>query len=817
MRKHLFTLGLLVAGTLSVSAQANFSKPRAFQNNNRAIVMTVAKTAAESKVVYSEDFSKFTAGSEASPDATDISGTQAEGYVINPQYLNQPGWYGKGVHQAGGVCALRMYEYQYEGYPDIYTACGYISTPESEFFGDVEVTFRAKKFAGDGTFWVGLCDNIYGPVDEIVFNLTDEWAEYTFKSNKGTFNAQNVIQFAARHETEVLIDDIVIKRAVTKTETPMVNPANNISFDEFVASWYPTSSAEKYRLNVFKKVDDPNHVKGTLKENFDNINVKEDGVSIDTDNPNYPEGWTIDVSSNGTKDMDNIHYSSAPRSILLEEVGDMFETPTLPAPIKEIRFWVYPSSYASEYDVSMFSVLIHQAKDDKWIPVANIPNYYIEDPSGFVYTFNKDQIGLGVDKVRFEYIQKGEKAISFSIDDMEIDYETQKLDVPVYENIETTDTFYVVKGIEPEYEHYYYVQAIQGDLVSDPTPNVWVDGIVGITPVLDEPTNVSETGFDITWTKFYNAQNYVIDLSKIVNAKEDMQNVVILEEGFDKIVDGTLNAPGMDWNPTYDFGAKGQCDTHWTAYQAQWVEGMAGTRGVNAWTGMPGFISSPAISLDNNGGAFDVELTVQTLYDNDEIVVMVQKSLDENTQVYKSFKCEGTLGSYTGNVHFDEGGLKNCYISVMSMNGCAFFLDHIKITQNLKKGDTVIAPFKIYDAMDNMLSVTDLPEGSDYGIQVQANGMKDYIYYTSEKSDVKVVYTSVPTGICNVTDNGMSIATIDGGVSIAGASNNTRAEVFNMQGQMVNTVVVNGYTEIMLRGGVYIVKIADKSVKVVVR
>lgn len=818
MRKHLLTIGLFVAGSLFATAQTNFSMPRAFQNKQRALTTTVANTTAESKIVYSEDFSKFTAGSEDAPDATDISGSQAEGYVINPDYLSQPGWYGKGVHQAGGACAIRIYEYQYEGYPEVYTACGYISTPESEFFGDVEVTFRARKFAGDGTFWVGLCDNAQGPVDEKVFTLTEEWAEYSFKSNKGTFAANNVIQFAARNETEVLIDDIVIKRAITKTETPQVLPALNKSFDEFVARWNPTKTADKYLFNVFKKVDNPDHVEGTLKENFDAINVKEDGISIDTDKPNYPEGWNIDVSTNGSQDMckDEGMYSTAPQSIVLDEVGDYIETPILPAPAKEIRFWIYPSSYDYEYTISMFSVLIHNAKEDTWTPIANIPNYYLQ-PYGIVYKFTKEQIGLGIDQVRFEYIQKGEKAVKFIIDDVEVDYATQKLDVPVLENVETTDTFYVVKGIEPENEHYYYVQAVQGDLISDRTPYVWVDGYVGLKPVINMPTNVTQTSFDISWTKFNNNPSYVVDISRVVEAKEDMQGVTILEEGFDKIETGTFDMPGMDWNPRYDFGANGMCDSHWTADQAQWIEGMAGTRGTNAWTGIPGFISSPKLNLSNNGGAFDVELTVYTMMDNDEVAVMIQKNLDENATLYKTFKCEGALGTYSATVNFEEGGEKDCHISIMSLNGNPIFLDNIKITQNLKKGEMATSPFRITNTTENKLSVTDLPAGSDYGVQVKAMTVKDYYTYTSEASDVMVVYTSVPTGINNVEDNGINIVAVEGGVRIMGAPDGSRAEVFNIQGQLVNVVTVNDNADIQLPRGIYVVKVTGKQVKVVVR
>ena len=559
-KNYILSLGMMFAGTFCMTANTDFSKAPFIMPNTPAAAEVTAQIPFD--VVFSEDFSKFTAGTEAAPDATDIGGDDNNGYVIDSKYVSVPGTYGKGVHQAGGVCALKIYEYTYPGYPDVYKSGGYISTPEAPLFGEVEISFRAKKTTANGNLWVGLCDNVNGPVDTKDYVLTDEWKAYTFKSDKGTFTDNNVVQFSAQNESEILIDDIVIKRAVTKTEPPMADYPINKSFTEFVARWTKTKTAEKYRLNVYKKVESADYVKGTLKEGFDNIKVKEDGVSIDTANPNYPEGWTVNVSKAGKQDMNNAEgfYGSAPQSIILDEVGDTVITPETPAFINEIRFWVRPSSMSYEDSPSMIGICVWDSKIKKWIAIANLPNYYFQD-GGMVYTFNSDQIGLNVNKVKFDYIQKGSGAIAFSIDDIELDYETQLVDEPVLVNYETTDTFCVVNNVDPTHEHYYYVQAIQGSLVSEKTSDMWVNAITGLKPVIDAPKNVTGTGFDITWTKFWNAREYAVELSKIVKAADDMKGVVVLEENFDKIKDGTVDNPGMDWGASYDFADNGMCDT----------------------------------------------------------------------------------------------------------------------------------------------------------------------------------------------------------------------------------------------------------------
>lgn len=819
MKKNYFiTLGLALFGTLGLSAQRNLSKPVPFSQKVRptANYQALVNASIPMQVKFSEDFSKFKAGSESNPDKKDIGGTKGNGFVINSSYLQTPGWYGAGVYQAGGVCALKMYEYSYPESNEVYTTTGYISTPPSELFGDVEISFRARKISKDDKFWVGLCDNDYGPVDEMSFTLTDEWQTFEFKSNKGTFKDNNVVQFTPRGETEVLIDDIVIKRAVTKTQAPAPGIAINKSFEEFVATWHPTASADRYRLNIYKKTEPTDCLSGTLSENFDAINVKEDGVSIDTGKPNYPEDWKIDVSSNGKEDMSKSDFNSAPRAIVLDGVGDVVETPELPAPAHEIRFWVRPSNMNMENDIcSMFSVNIWDSAQEKWIPIANMPNYFFKD-GGMTYTFNADQIGLNVTRVKLEYIQDGDEHVSFAIDDLEVDYKTQLVNEPVLVDYETTDTFYVAKNIDPKHEHYYYVQALQGDLVSDKTMDVWVDAVSGLKPVVEEATNVKENGFDISWTKFYNAREYAVDLYKVVSAAESMEGVSVLEDGFDKINDGTVDMPHMEWSDTYDYADNGFCDTRWISFQPQWAKGMVGTRGTNTWTGLPGFIASPMLDLHNNGGAFNVEFTVHTMVKDDSIAVMVMPDLAQNASYVLVGKCKGEPGLYTMTANFPEGGLEACHVAFMSYQGNPLFLDKVKIVQDLKKGEKMVAPVNCVKTPYNHYSFTNLSDASEYAVEVVAKTMKNFVYYTSEKSDRKFVNKTV-TGVANALVAQPAVVGIHGGIRVSGIPAGTLVQVYNLQGQLVKSAVADGAVELDVVNGVYLVAAGSRTYKVLVK
>ena len=56
--------------------------------------------------ILTEDFSKFTAGSEETPDATRLEDTETG--IISDEYFNTPGWMGFEVYQAGGCAFLDL-------------------------------------------------------------------------------------------------------------------------------------------------------------------------------------------------------------------------------------------------------------------------------------------------------------------------------------------------------------------------------------------------------------------------------------------------------------------------------------------------------------------------------------------------------------------------------------------------------------------------------------------------------------------------------------------------------------------------------------
>ncbi|MFR9164977.1 MAG: hypothetical protein ACLVKO_01660 [Dysgonomonas sp.] len=199
------------------------------------------------KVILSEDFSKFTAGSEAVPDATEIS--DFETGLIPVSYMQTFGWVGAGIFQAGGTCYIDMVEYA-EG-----EDTGFLDTPYIDLSGNngnLTVKFRAKSKSSTGD---GLVIGRFNFNDEDMewgeVELTSEWQQFSIDLAGGT--TDSALEFYAL-ESECYIDDIEViqtTEAGTELPAPVAKPATNVTATSFTANWEAVAGATHYLLSVY--------------------------------------------------------------------------------------------------------------------------------------------------------------------------------------------------------------------------------------------------------------------------------------------------------------------------------------------------------------------------------------------------------------------------------------------------------------------------------------------------------------------------------------------------------------------------------------
>lgn len=307
-----------------------------------------------SAVIVEEDFSKFTAGSETAPDATDLANAQTGD--ISADYTQVPGWSGAAVFQAGGSAYIGFYEGD----------TGWLNTPILDFSannGTFTMTFRAKSAlsSGDELNMLLLYPGEQYAVSSQSVILTNEWKEYSISLSKGT--AESFIQMWT-YEGEYFIDDIKISaEGLSAPQNPTVSKYMGTSAE---LSWDAVAGADSYLLNVYY----------FSMDTFDYVYLlQEEPVS----------GTTYTV--NGLDPNESYYFDVA--AVVGEEISPLSESVTIESPIEA------PTALpATNYSATSFTA--------NWEAVEGASSYLLsvlyEGESDIEYVFeNKEVQGTSYD------------------------------------------------------------------------------------------------------------------------------------------------------------------------------------------------------------------------------------------------------------------------------------------------------------------------------------------------------------------------------------------------------------------------------------
>ncbi len=227
--------------------------------------------------ILTEDFSKFTAGSEETPDATRLEDTETG--IISDEYFNTPGWMGFEVYQAGGCAFL-----------DLNGETGMLITPFINTTGNVTIKCRVKSASAEGDYFCyNLLDEYSEPLNiEYTSIPGNEWVEVEFVSTIGVENSY-IILFSMYDK--LLIDDIEIVNHYIPA--PTLLPETNITSNGFTANWNATEGVDEYYLHLYAK-HTAQYDETYFFTDYDFSNIISDGTTID---PEVPEEISYEYES----------------------------------------------------------------------------------------------------------------------------------------------------------------------------------------------------------------------------------------------------------------------------------------------------------------------------------------------------------------------------------------------------------------------------------------------------------------------------------------------------------------------------------------
>ena len=775
-----------------------------------------------------EDFDKFTGGSETTPDRNHrFAGT------IPAEYTNVEGWQAMSAYMAGGSCYLQD---------------GYIQTPQvnlSKDDGNFTVKFRAKSFYQGESAYIYLYHSTNGNFDwdnntkEI--EVTDEYAEYTYTFNGGS--ATSALRFDMTYGGEVLIDFIDILQSGEGLPSPTLNAPSDITQTGFTASWTPVPGAEKYELNLYHKVEDPdNPVAEVLVEDFSDLEIIDDkfcavGTSSKGDEGyvlmGTKPGFEIGFGKSGTYRhyySDSKYYQSAPYAGCIDGDLDYFYTPENNEKyVSNLNFWV-KSEVLDENDMLWILFNLDTSGDNttsETIYSYRLTDYYedVTSDEGAIFEIPYDYIPEGTNKV---YVQWGGADIApaqgyLAIDDITVTYGVNPLVLPEYdyEGLEVTGTSYTFTDLDADGTYYYTVTAVDAaGNRSTPSPeqSVVLTFYSLDTPVAHEITDpLVEVGndgvyyesFKTNWEQVDNADGYEISIDIVHEALRD--EVYTLDDEDFSGIPSNADPTDPDTYNTARLDLSTYCNrVGWAASLPVLATSMIG--GQNG-------VFSPQFDLSNGDGTYSVDVT---FYGSVGDVITVEAydysgAANNETQTY-------TLTSASEDVSFEFSNGSSAVGFTFTSTGYYVMLDNFTLAQALNAGDETRMTY--FSARQNgqfgsaITYVVNRQEGDFYYYKVRAfatnaAGREIVSPYSNE---VFIDLGEVPdVAVDDVMAANAAKAYVSAGELVVEVSAEAEVEVFTTAGVKVATFdAVPGTNRIALpEGGVYVVKVESEVFKVV--
>lgn len=334
-------------------------------------------------------------------------------------------------------------------------------------------------------------------------------------------------------------------------------------------------------------------------------------------------------------------------------------------------------------------------------------------------------------------------------------------------------------------------------------------------PVVLPATNVTRQGFTANWQPVAGADAYCVFVythQKIAKSG----TYAVIDEGFDGVTFGSLNDPVWA-EDTYMMLDEYTNLPNWSVYEGSFVKSMVG-----------GIVYSPYIDLRNDEGKYRVVLDVYSDIPNDSVVVRALTS-DKPTQSVGARMDPNNPGELVFN--FTNGG-HDTFFSITNMEGVSFFVDNVRVEQDLKAGDdvyTMVALNEEVMASDGTsadFKKLDFAPGATevyYDLYAAAriyndpNDEYDYEQVYSPFSDMQKVELSDATSVSGAETSGSSISCGRGFITVTNAAP-ARLSIYDTGGRKVSEKTVGaGSQNISLPAGCYIVRNGGTVKKVVVR
>ncbi len=801
------------------------SMPAALSSLNKAALPSHSKasTRAESnqndEVLIYEDFSLWTEGTPEDPiyigylDDFYINDTY---WDINPEKMqDEEMWAGSATCSAGGMCAL--------AYPGV---GGMIQTPMGDYSGELHISLKVKVLDNeytegdeDGLLIIAMCrapwDNPQPlpPTEESPYyadwefvEKDGEWHEIEWTYVNAYDKDDCFIQFNTY--SQLLIDDIKVTVNNNFITSPIPLAATDFTLDGFTANWSAAKNATEYLLTCWRDVAKSDEL-GKMECNFEGIN-NTDGV-INMEDPNFPKGWEFDFNG-ATPRLLTPADGLDSDALCFDADGQWLASPSTGSPITDVtlrlRFYGEPDEYGYYEGTLGFSGW----DGYKWVGLGDLylDEYFMDEMVEYYeITDGLEYNGGKFYKIRLDISELGEGSY-LALDDIDITTLPPSEKEYVVTDLVVKDTSYVFSGLDAYSDYYYQVSARNPELGLDsgaPTGCTYAFGVS--TPVALPASDVdkSDGSYTANWEATPKAQEYMVNTYLAYTAPEDTPQYPVLTETFEKANLGfSIDDPYAFYN--FEFiNLDPFCDNPgWVGYLTGVADFAVGGVGYPFY-GYGGEIQTPWLSLGNNDGKFSVVVSACGVY-GDYLCVVNSNGEGYSCPLmddYQEFELEFTTGT------------DNDFLAFYTQYKENFFLNYVEVSQDLKKGDKVLYQRDSYNTSATSCRI-ESPESleTNYSAAYTVNGVHVGPFDTAYSDFSDVVYVDFNTVAVEgvETSRAVSARGLHGEINVCAPEN---AKVSIVASNGVKMADFEGSKNVKVPAGMYIVKVADKTFKLMVK
>lgn len=595
--------------------------------------------------------------------------------------------------------------------------------------------------------------------------------------------------------------------ALAEVQTPSVYNWSDYAGSSFMANWEWTQGQD-YLLSVYTTGDEST----TVTEDFASIN--QTNGKINTENPNLPEGWNINVTANGTTDM--VFYNGC-NHLLLDADGDAVTNGLIIGGNLDdlvLNANIVNADGIVKDNSSVFVVEIFD-KQGNSLTSGRIEALYFAARQDFSVkeAFRYVPANIGMVKLSIE------KTDGHNVGDIAINSITYSYKTPEYvikdKAFGEDDTMYEVTGLDPEHIYYYYVRGTKDGATSPVGSIMRVDGFLPAEALA--ASGVTSTSFTANWKYLPKAMGYTLQPYRYDVTTEDGL-VSVLSDTFSKATEGTYDAPVSVTNPDEVADTEG-----WTGKNILAAEGMLGANSGRFPMNLA-YLHSPQLNLAANGGKYTVKMKAYGKPGDYISVYRVGYMIDTNGDGQPD-----ALNIHKTSTFGEDGwledewemtdGVSDMTLSFEENKMAKFFIDEITISQEHKAGEVnkiALDPIEIADGKTTSYTFDNLTENGLYGYTVTGKRTDEYgtESYSDESDEVKVQLTAA-TSISTAESTAPVFRASAGAVSVT-LSEAATIQLYDAAGQLLTSVAANaGTTLIPLYGkGVFVVKVAGKTFKV---